>query len=44
MSSHKNKSIRKKLEAKYGKSCMFRNAKIAERIEAMGGIKHTKNI
>ena len=39
MSSHKNKSIREKLEAKYGKGCMFRNAGIAERIEAMGGIK-----
>ena len=39
MSSHKNKSIREKLEVKYGKGCMFRNAGIAERIEAMGGIK-----
>lgn len=36
MSSHKNKSIREKLEQKYGKGCMFRNAGIAERIEAMG--------
>lgn len=39
MSNHKNKSIREKLEAKYGKGCMFRNADIAKRIEAMGGIK-----
>lgn len=42
MSSHKNKSIREKLEAKYGKGCMFRNAGIAERIEQMGGIKTYK--
>ena len=42
MSSHKNKSIREKLEAKYGKGCMFRNAHIAEKIEAMGGIKTYK--
>lgn len=42
MSSHKNKSIRTKLEAKYGKGCMFRNARIAERIEQMGGIKTYK--
>ena len=39
MSSHKNRSIREKLEAKYGKGCMFKKARIAERIEAMGGIK-----
>lgn len=42
MSSHKNKSIREKLEKKYGKGCMFKNAHIAERIEAMGGIKTYK--
>lgn len=42
MGSHKNKSIREKLEAKYGCGCMFRNAHIAERIEAMGGIKTYK--
>ena len=42
MGSHKNKSIREKLEAKYGKGCMFRNAGIPERIEKMGGIKTYK--
>lgn len=39
MSSHKNKVIRERLERIYGKGCMFQKAYIAERIEAMGGIK-----
>ena len=39
MSSHKNKVIRERLERIYGKGCMFQKALIAERIEAMGGIK-----
>lgn len=39
MSSHKNKIIRERLERIYGKGCMFQKALIAERIEAMGGIK-----
>ena len=39
MSSHKNKVIRERLEKIYGKGCMFQKAYIAERIEAMGGIK-----
>lgn len=39
MSSHKNKVIRERLEKIYGKGCMFQKALIAERIEAMGGIK-----
>ena len=34
-----NKSAREALEAIYGKGCMFKKAKIAEKIEAMGGIK-----
>lgn len=39
MSSHKNKVIRERLERIYGKGCMFQKAYIADRIEAMGGIK-----
>lgn len=39
MSSKKNKKIRLRLEQVYGKGCMFKKARIAERIEAMGGIK-----
>jgi hypothetical protein len=42
MSSHKNKVIRERLEKIYGKGCMFQKAYIAERIEAMGGIKTYK--
>ena len=42
MSSHKNKVIRERLEKIYGKGCMFQKALIAERIEAMGGIKTYK--
>lgn len=38
----KNKSAREALEAIYGKGCMFKRARIAERIEAMGGIKTYK--
>lgn len=34
-----NKSAREALETIYGKGCMSKRAKIAERIEAMGGIK-----
>lgn len=37
-----NKSAREALEAIYGRGCMFKRAKIAERIEAMGGIKTYK--
>ena len=33
-----NKIIKEKLMKQYGKGCMFEKAKIAERIEAMGGI------
>lgn len=42
MSSHKNKVIRERLEKIYGKGCMFQKALIAERIEAIGGIKTYK--
>lgn len=42
MSSHKNKVIRERLERIYGKGCMFQKALIAERIEAIGGIKTYK--
>ncbi len=42
MSSHKNKVIRERLERIYGKGCMFQKAYIAERIEAIGGIKTYK--
>lgn len=42
MSSHKNKVIRERLERIYGKGCMFQKAYIADRIEAMGGIKTYK--
>lgn len=38
----KNKSAREALEAIYGKGCMFKRARIAERIEAIGGIKTYK--
>lgn len=37
-----NKKARLKIEEAYGKGCMFKKAKIAERIEAMGGIKTYK--
>ena len=39
MGSGKNKVIRERLEAIYGKGCMFQKAYIEKRIEAMGGIK-----
>ena len=38
----KNRQIRLRLEKIYGKGCMFQKACIAERIEAMGGIKTYK--
>lgn len=34
-----NKKAREALESIYGKGCMFKRARIAERIEAIGGIK-----
>ena len=34
-----NRHIKRKLERIYGKGCFFSRAHIAERIEAMGGIK-----
>lgn len=37
-----NKSAREALETIYGKGCMFKRAKIAEKIEAIGGIKTYK--
>lgn len=37
-----NKKAREALESVYGRGCMFKKAKIAERIEAMGGIKTYK--
>lgn len=37
-----NKNIRMMMEQIYGKGCMFKKAKIAERIEKMGGIKTYK--
>lgn len=37
-----NKSARQALEIRYGKKCMFNRAKIAEKIEQMGGIKTYK--
>lgn len=38
-----NKSARQELEMIYGKGCMFRKARIAERIEKMGGIRTYKS-
>ena len=38
----KNSTIRSILSMKYGKGCFFKRAKIAERIEKMGGIKTYK--
>lgn len=37
-----NKKVREALESVYGRRCMFKMAKIAERIEAVGGIKTYK--
>ena len=34
-----NKSARKELERIYGKGCMFDKARVAQRIEAIGGIR-----
>lgn len=42
MSSSKNRKIRKQLEQLYGRGCFFARAHIAERIEALGGIKTFK--
>lgn len=42
MSGSKNKKMRKKLAQIYGKGCFFKRGKVAERIEAMGGIKTFK--
>lgn len=38
----KNKKIRKKLEKIYGKGCLFKRARIEEKIEKLGGIKTYK--
>ena len=38
----KNKSIREKLEKKYGKGCMFKKAKVEEKIENIKTIKTYK--
>lgn len=35
----KNKKIRQQLEEIYGEGCMFKKARIAQKIEKMGGIK-----
>lgn len=40
--SKNNRSARKELERIYGKGCFFNKAKVAEQIEAMGGIKTFK--
>ena len=37
--SNSNRSAKKELERIYGKGCFFNRAKVAEQIEAMGGIK-----
>lgn len=42
MSSKKNQKIKRKLKSIYGNGCFFDRAHIAERIEAMGGIKTFK--
>lgn len=42
MSSKNNKRARELLEEMYGKGCMFKRARIAQKIEAMGGIKTYK--
>lgn len=39
----KNKDAKKALIEIYGERCMFEIAKIAERIEAMGGIRTYKS-
>ena len=40
--SNNNRSAKKELERIYGKGCFFNRAKVAEQIEAMGGIKTFK--
>lgn len=40
--SNSNRSAKKELERIYGKGCFFNRAKVAEQIEAMGGIKTFK--
>lgn len=42
MSSKKNQKIKRKLKRIYGDGCFFNRAHIAERIEAIGGIKTFK--
>ena len=42
MNSKKNQKIKRKLKSIYGDGCFFDRAHIAERIEAMGGIKTFK--
>lgn len=37
-----NKKIRRKLEKIYGRGCMFKRARIEEKIEKLGGIKTYK--
>lgn len=38
----KNSTVRNLLIMKYGKGCMFQRARIAERLEKIGGIKTYK--
>ena len=40
--SNSNRSAKRELERIYGKGCFFNRAKVAEQIEAMGGIKTFK--
>ena len=40
--SNSNRSAKKELERIYGKGCFFNRAKVAEQIEAIGGIKTFK--
>lgn len=41
--SKKNQSLKRKLQSIYGKGCFFERARVAERIEAMGGIRTYKS-
>lgn len=41
--SKKNQSLKRKLQSIYGKGCFFERAHVAERIEAMGGIRTYKS-
>ena len=38
-----NKKARQMLEETFGKGCMFKRGRIAQKIEARGGKKHTEN-